>query len=62
MKLVVEVDGGQHTQEIDADRTAIIEREGYRVVRFWNHDVLENGHGCMEVLAPLLASPPSKLR
>lgn len=62
MKIVVEVDGGHHTEELDADRTAAIEHEGYRVIRFWNHDVLQNGDGCMASLALLLASPPSKLR
>jgi very-short-patch-repair endonuclease len=34
-KLVVEVDGGQHSQDADAGRTSIIEAEGYRVIRFW---------------------------
>jgi len=63
-KLIVEVDGGQHSEEADAARTADIEAEGYRIVRFWNHDVLENGEGCMERLAQhfAAASPPSKLR
>jgi very-short-patch-repair endonuclease len=60
-RLIVEVDGGQHSEEVDAVRTAHIEAEGYRIVRFWNHDVLENGEGCMESLAEHLAasSPPS---
>ena len=41
--LVVEVDGGQHSQRLgyDAARTAYIERSGLRVIRFWNHEVLE---------------------
>ena len=39
-KLAVEIDGGQHSEEADASRTAIIEAEGYRVLRFWNNDVL----------------------
>jgi very-short-patch-repair endonuclease len=60
-KLVVEVDGGQHSEEEDADRTAIIEAEGYRVLRFWNNDVLGNPEGCARVLSDALAarSPPS---
>ena len=63
-KLVVEVDGGQHSEEADAGRTAIIEAEGYRLLRFWNNEVLGNADGCACVLSDVLAarSPPSKLR
>src|SRR4051812_38586617 len=41
-KLVVEVDGGQHanTIEEDAKRTRSFERAGFRVLRFWNNEVL----------------------
>jgi very-short-patch-repair endonuclease len=61
MKLVVEVDGGQHSDARDAARTALIEAEGYRVLRFWNNDVLGNAEGCARVLMAALAerSPPS---
>jgi very-short-patch-repair endonuclease len=40
-KLVIEVDGGQHSfrSGYDAQRTVALERCGYRVVRYWNHDV-----------------------
>ncbi|MBX9645302.1 MAG: endonuclease domain-containing protein [Novosphingobium sp.] len=64
LRVVVEIDGGQHNPEVDARRTANIESEGYKVIRFWNNDVLENGDGCMVRLGQLLgrASPPSKLR
>ena len=54
LKVVIKIDGGQHSEEKDAPRTAIIEAEGYRVVRFWNNEVLENGEGCMMQLAQLL--------
>ena len=42
--LVVEVDGGQHALQssYDAQRTAVLEGYGYRVLRYWNHDVLQN--------------------
>jgi very-short-patch-repair endonuclease len=45
-KLVV-VDGGQHAEAVDYDarRTRFIEREGYRVLRSWNNDVLGNSDG-----------------
>ncbi len=41
-KLVIEVDGGQHAQAVDADasRTRNLERAGFRVLRFWNNEVL----------------------
>jgi very-short-patch-repair endonuclease len=41
--LVVEVDGGQHAEQTgkDAQRTARLEQAGFRVLRFWNHEVLE---------------------
>ena len=60
-RLVIEVDGGQHSPEADAARTAIIEAEGYRVLRFWNNDVLGNAEGCAQILSDTLAarSPPS---
>ena len=60
-KIVVEVDGGQHSDEVDAARAAVIEAEGYRVLRFWNNDVLGNAEGCARVLSDALAarSPPS---
>ncbi len=46
-KLVIEVDGGQHavTAGADAARTRYIESMGYRVIRFWNNDVLTNLDG-----------------
>ena len=42
--LVIEIDGGQHAQAAtyDARRTCYIEERGYRVLRFWNNDVLTN--------------------
>jgi very-short-patch-repair endonuclease len=45
--LVIEVDGGQHAtdEERDANRTQWLEARGYRVLRFWNNDVLANTDG-----------------
>jgi very-short-patch-repair endonuclease len=48
--LVIELDGGQHSEEIDAERTRTIEGFGYRVIRFWNNDVLENAEGVLEAI------------
>src|SRR3546814_5476337 len=59
-RLVIEVDGGQHDQAGDAPRTAIIEADGYRIVRFWNSDVLTNIAGIATRLSTVLdeTSPP----
>lgn len=51
-QLIVEVDGGQHSEEADAARTAKLEALGFRVIRFWNNDVSENLDG---VLTRILA-------
>ena len=41
--LIVEVDGSQHAEaEYDTNRTARLKAEGYRVLRFWNNDVLQD--------------------
>jgi very-short-patch-repair endonuclease len=60
-KLVIELDGGQHVarKEADAARSAKIARYGYRVIRFWNNEVVENLDGVLRVVfAKLEASPP----
>jgi very-short-patch-repair endonuclease len=51
----VEVDGGQHAEsESDQVRDAYLTSQGYRVLRFWNSDVLGNIDGVLEtVLASL---------
>jgi very-short-patch-repair endonuclease len=46
-KLIVELDGGQHGIEKDAARTKALEAAGYRVLRFWNNDVLANTEGVL---------------
>ena len=49
-RLVVEVDGGQHAGSADATRDAWLAAQGYRVLRFWNNDVLDNIDGVVETL------------
>jgi adenine-specific DNA-methyltransferase len=48
-KLVIELDGGQHANDTDKDeqRTQYIEKFGYRVVRYWNNEVLSNIEGVL---------------
>ena len=52
--LIVEADGGQHSDESDAGRTAWLEREGYRVIRFWNNDILGNLDGVLQMIVEAL--------
>jgi len=44
--LAIEIDGGKHLDEInlarDQERTNYLNQKGIRVIRFWNHDVLEH--------------------
>jgi adenine-specific DNA-methyltransferase len=51
-KLVVELDGGQHADRTayDAKRTAYMESNGYRVIRFWNNDVMRDVDSVLEVI------------
>ena len=60
-RLVIEVDGSQHAeaQGDDAARTRLIERHGYRVIRFWNNDVLLNIDGVLASIADALSPPHS---
>src|SRR5689334_3037092 len=59
-KVVVEVDGSQHaTDPRDASRDQWLVEHGYRVLRFWNNDVLTNTNGVLEtILDRLQAEQP----
>ncbi|SHL34256.1 Very-short-patch-repair endonuclease [Bradyrhizobium lablabi] len=47
-KIILEVDGGQHSLSAsDETRTRYLEANGYRVLRFWNNEVLENISGVL---------------
>ena len=54
-KLIVEADGGQHGPEADPPRTAYLRRRGFRILRFWNHDILGNIDGVIETILLILA-------
>jgi very-short-patch-repair endonuclease len=59
-KIVIELDGGQHNwqQQSDALRQRQIEAAGYRVLRFWNNDVLGNLEGVLiEIQSALTPTP-----
>lgn len=59
--LIVKVDGGQHQPAKDARRTAFLHAQGYRVLRFWNNDVLENTDGVLRAIALALDLHPDPL-
>ncbi|MCM8729995.1 endonuclease domain-containing protein [Hephaestia sp. GCM10023244] len=64
--LVIELDGSQHAEAAayDSRRTQTIEAQGYRVIRFWNSDVLTNMDGVLETIldaAPSGARAPTPL-
>ncbi len=50
--LVVEADGGQHVIEAakDAERTLWLNSQGFHVLRFWNHEILTNIDGVLDVI------------
>lgn len=59
LKLVIEVDGGQHSGSArDARRDAWLAREGYRVLRFWNHEVMGNLDGVLHRIGEAVANAP----
>ncbi|MGE4251802.1 MAG: endonuclease domain-containing protein [Parvibaculaceae bacterium] len=55
-KLIVELDGGQHSEQgyHDEQRTRALERAGFVVLRFWNSDVLANSEGVIEEILRML--------
>ena len=58
-ELVVEVDGGQHMQTTaeDAERDRRLEATGFRVLRFWNNQVLNEMEGVLETILAALRNP-----
>jgi len=63
--LAIEVDGGQHAASVGSDgkRTEQLQRSGFRVLRFWNNDVLSDTDSVMQVIWNALqgdAPPPSQ--
>ena len=58
-RLVIEADGGQHTRSgADVRRDAWFGRNGFRVLRFWNHEILQNTQAVLEQVWVVLAAGP----
>ena len=56
--IVIEVDGGQHAENeaLDLQRSAYLNKMGYRVMRFWNNQVLQETEAVLEVIFAILAN------
>ncbi len=61
-RLLVELDGGHHAEQVGADqtRTDFFVSRGYRVLRFWNNEVTENIEGVLERIAQALSDPKNE--
>ena len=62
--MVVELDGGHHSLQVVADRrrTEFLVRQGYRVIRFWDHEVLKDIEAVLHVIVSVISDPhPSPL-
>ena len=57
-KLIVELDGGQHAEQLhyDEKRDSYLTAAGYKVLRFWNDEVIENSEGVLEKVATMLST------
>ena len=49
-KIIIELDGGQHDEQSDKERSNFLKAQGYQILRFWNHEVLENMEGVLETI------------
>jgi very-short-patch-repair endonuclease len=57
--LVIEIDGGQHADnEMDRERDAWLAKEGFKVLRFWNNEVLTNADGVLEAIRDYCSNHP----
>ena len=59
-KLIVEADGSQHAESLrDKARDAYLASQGWKVLRFWNNEVLQNREGVLETIFEHVATPSS---
>lgn len=60
VRLIVEVDGGQHQEQLDYDRhrTAWLQSQGFRVIRYWNHEVLAQIESVLTDISSYLTPSP----
>jgi len=62
-RLIVELDGGQHAdqEQYDAERTSYLEKQGFKVLRFWNDQVLKETDSVLEAIYMALTPHPNPL-
>ncbi len=64
-RLIVEVDGSQHGDDEglrrDDARTRWLQSEGYRVIRFWNNDVMSRTDAVLETIHDIISATPPRL-
>src|SRR5215468_3063226 len=53
-QLIVEIDGGQHTESVDSVRSAWLTEQGFAVIRIWNDEVLRNPEGVFDAISRAL--------
>jgi very-short-patch-repair endonuclease len=64
LKLIIELDGSQHIEQAayDERRRACLEQRGFRVIRFWNNDILNNGDGVLEKIQLVIMETRAALK
>ena len=50
LRLVVELDGSQHDEDVDRARTQALERQGLVILRFWDNQVLQETEAVLEAI------------
>jgi len=60
-KLIIEIDGGQHAESLEKDneRTKYLENKGYKVIRFWNNEVISSMDAVLDTILDRLNEDPS---
>jgi len=58
-RIIIEIDGGQHAikREKDIGRSRWLEGQGFKILRFWNNEVLKNIEGVIETIRNYCTSP-----
>ncbi|MCX7106767.1 MAG: DUF559 domain-containing protein [Methylococcales bacterium] len=64
LKLIIELDGSQHIEQAayDERRRVCLEQRGFRVIRFWNNDILNNGDGVLEKIQLVIIETRAALK
>ena len=59
-RLIVEADGGQHSGSRDQERDVYLRHQGWRILRFWNNDVLQKRTEVLQTIDAAVAEfgPP----